>query len=107
VLQGAFETTKYEQLGLDKLCKKCINKKAGGGGSNGPLNLKQKKDFVTHQALVKQQSKDSDLAQAIHQKEVKKKDVQAKLGFAANMLHNMSNLNGGMWSSMAVGDVSC
>jgi hypothetical protein len=23
------------------------------------------------------------------------------------MLHNTSNLNGGMWSSMAVGDVSC
>jgi hypothetical protein len=43
------------------------------------MQLEQKEDFVTHQAL----------------------------GFAANMLHNMSNLNGGMWSSMAVGDVSC
>jgi hypothetical protein len=57
------------------------------------LNLKQKKDFVTHQAFVKQPSKDSNLARAIHQKEVKKKDVQLNLGFAANMLHNMSNLN--------------
>ncbi len=71
------------------------------------MNLEEKKDFVTHQALLKQQGKDSDLARAIHQKEVKKKEVKSNLGFAANMLHNTSNLNGGMWSSTAVGDVSC
>jgi hypothetical protein len=98
----------YKQLGLDKLREKCVNKKAGGGGrSSGTMNLEKKKDFVTHQALLKQQGKDSDLAWAIHQKEVKKKDMQSNLGFAANMLHNASNLNGGMWSSTAVGDVSC
>jgi hypothetical protein len=94
---------KYKQLGLDKLREKIVNKKAGGGGSSGPVNLEQKKDFVTHQAFVKQQSKDSNVTQAIHQKEVKKKDVQSYLGFAVNMLDNMSNVKGGMWSSMAVG----
>jgi chromosome segregation ATPase len=98
----------YKQLGLDELRVKFVNKKAGGGGrSSGTMNLEEKKDFITHQALLKQQGKDSDLARAIHQKEVKKKDVQSNLGFAANMLHNTSNLNGGMWSSTAVGDVSC
>jgi hypothetical protein len=53
---------KYKQLGLDKLQEIIVNKKAGGGGSSGPLNLEQKKDFVTHQAFKKQQSKDSNLA---------------------------------------------
>jgi hypothetical protein len=69
------------------------------------MNLEEKKDFVKHQAILSQQGKDSNLARAMMM--VKKKDVQSNLGFAANMLHNTSNLNGGMWSSMAVGDVSC
>jgi hypothetical protein len=47
---------------------------------------------VTHQALLNQEGKDSNLAQAIHQKEVKKKDMHSNLGFAAKMLHNTSNL---------------
>jgi hypothetical protein len=70
---------KYKQLGLDELREKFVNKKACGGGSNEPLTLEQKKDFVTHQAFVKQQSKDSNLAKAIHQKEVKKKMCNATL----------------------------
>ena len=53
----------YKQLGLDELREKFSNKKSGGGGrSSGTMNLAEKKDFVTHQALLKQQGKDSDLA---------------------------------------------
>jgi hypothetical protein len=78
----------HKQLGLDELREKIDNKKAGGGGgSSGLMSLEQKKDFVSHQAFVKQVSKDSDLAQAYHQKEVKKKDVQSNFGFVGNMLH--------------------
>ncbi len=97
----------HKQMGLDELREKLTNKKASGGATEGPMSLEQKMDFVSHQAFVKQQGKDADLAQAYHQKEIKKKDTQSNLGFAANMLHNMSNLNGGMWSSMSVGNVSC
>ncbi len=97
----------YKQLGLDELREKFSNKKSGGGGrSSGTMNL-EKKGLCDPSSLLKQQGKDSDLAWAIHQKEVKKKDMQSNLGFAANMLHNTSNLNGGMWSSTAVGNVSC
>jgi hypothetical protein len=99
----------YKQMGLEELREKLTNKKAGGGGGgggNGAMTLEAKKAFVTHQAFVKQQGKDADLARSFHQKEIKKKDVQSNLGFAANMLHSTSNLNGGMWSSTSVGDVS-
>jgi hypothetical protein len=71
------------------------------------MSLEEKKDFVSHQAFVKQQSKDNDLARAHQQKDLKRKDVQTNLGFAANMLQSTSNLNGGMWSATSVGDVSC
>jgi hypothetical protein len=37
-------------------------------------------DFVTHQAMVKQQGKDTNLACAFHQKEIKKKENQKTLG---------------------------
>jgi hypothetical protein len=97
----------YQKMGLDELCEKITNKKACGVGGNGPMSLEFKKAFVTHQAYVKQQSKDADLAHAFQQKGVKKKDIQSNLDFAANMLRSTSNLNGGMWSSMSVGDVSC
>jgi hypothetical protein len=66
----------YKQLGLDELCEKLNNKKAGGA-SNGPMSLEHKKDFVSHQAFVKQVSKDANLAHAFQQKEIKKRDVQS------------------------------
>jgi chromosome segregation ATPase len=95
----------HKQMGLDELREKLTNKKSSGGAT-GPMSLEQKMDFVTHQAHVKQQSKDADLARAYHQKEMKKKDNQSNLGYAVQMLHSTSNLNGGNWSSSAVGDVS-
>jgi hypothetical protein len=61
-------------LGLDELREKLLNKNSGGGGrASGTMNLAEKKDFVTPQAILKQQGKDIDLAPAIHQKEVKKR----------------------------------
>jgi hypothetical protein len=39
-------------------------------------------------------------------KDTKAQDVQSNLGFAANMLHNTSNMNGGMWQTGSVADVS-
>jgi hypothetical protein len=95
----------HKQMGLDELCKKHTNKKSSGGATR-PMSLEQKMDFVSHQAFIKQQGKDANLACAYHQKEIKKKDTQSNLGFAANMLHSTSNPNGGMWSSTSVGDVS-
>jgi hypothetical protein len=97
----------YKQLGLDELREKLVNKKKVGGSSKaGAMTLEEKKDFVSHQAFVKQASKDSDVARAFQQKEIKRKDVQTNLRSAANTLHHTSNLNGGMWSSTSVGDVS-
>jgi hypothetical protein len=60
----------HKQMGLDELREKLTNKKASGG-STGPMSLKQKMDFVSHQAFVKQQGKDADLACAYQQKEIK------------------------------------
>jgi hypothetical protein len=57
----------YKQMGLDVLRKKLTYKKAGGT-SSGPMSLEEKKDFFTHQAFVKQASKDNDLARAYQQK---------------------------------------
>jgi transcriptional regulator with AAA-type ATPase domain len=95
----------YKQMGLDELREKFTNKKAGGT-SSGPMSLEEKKDFVSHQAFVKQASKDNNLDSAYKQTEIKKKDVQSNLGFAANMMHSTSNMNDGMWSSTSIGDVS-
>jgi conjugal transfer/entry exclusion protein len=41
-------------------------------------------------------------------KDNKARDVQSNLGFAANMLQNTSNMNGGMWQQGSGGlqDVS-
>jgi hypothetical protein len=61
----------YKQMGLDELRKKLTNKRAGGTSSK-PMSLEEKKQFVTHQAFVKQVSKDNDLACAFKQKEIKK-----------------------------------
>lgn len=98
----------YRQLGLEDSREKSETKKAGaGGGSSGALNLQQKMDFVSHQNMVKQAGKDSDLARLISKKEAKKKENESNLVFSAGMLATTSNLNGGMWSSNSVGEVSC
>jgi hypothetical protein len=98
----------YKQLGLDELHKNLTNIMAGGATSNGPTRAWNTRKTFMHQAYLKQVSKAANLFCVFQQKEVKKKDVQSSLEFAANMLHNTSNLNVGMWSSTSVGDVlSC
>jgi hypothetical protein len=97
-----------KQMGLDELREKMSSRKeGGGGGKGGPMSLEAKKEFVTHQAFIKQQSKDADLARAVLKKDNKKKENYSNMNFAASMLHNQSNPNGGMWSSNSVNDVSC
>jgi hypothetical protein len=69
-----------KQLGLDKLREKLLNKNSDGEGrASGTMNLAEKEDFVTHQTILKHQGKDSDLARAIHQKEVKKRTCNQTL----------------------------
>jgi hypothetical protein len=38
--------------------------------------------------------------------DTKMPNVQSNLGFAANMLQNTTNMNGGMWQTGLVSDVS-
>jgi hypothetical protein len=58
------------------------------------MGLDDKK--ATHNTLLKKQQKEKDDARAALKKELKKKETQSNLGFAAGMLQQTSNLNGGM-----------
>ena len=70
--------------------------------------LDDRKELAIHNALLKKQSKENDDARAALKKELKKKETQSNLGFAAGMLKQTSNMNGGMWQqTTSVGDVSC
>jgi hypothetical protein len=40
------------------------------------------------------------------EKDTKARNVQSNLGFAANMLPNTTNMNGGMWQTRSLSDVS-
>jgi myosin heavy subunit len=70
------------------------------------MGLDEKKELATHNALLKKQSKENDDARAALKKELKKKETQSNLGFAAGMVQQNSNLNGGMWQSSSVAEVS-
>jgi hypothetical protein len=71
------------------------------------MGLDEKKELATHNALLKKQSKENDDARAALKKELKKKETQSNLGFAAGMMQQTSNMNGGMWQSTSVAEVSC
>jgi hypothetical protein len=92
----------------EKLREKLENKKPPPL-NNGPkkatsLTLSEKKDFETHKAEVKRQSKDNDATRDKLKKDNKAADVRSNLGFAANMLQN--RVNGGLWQTGTVADVS-
>ncbi len=70
------------------------------------MGLDDKKELATHNALLKKQQKENDDARAALKKDLKKKETQSNLGFAAGMLQNTSNMNGGMWQSTSVAEVS-
>jgi hypothetical protein len=62
-----------------------------------------------HKVDCKRQTKDDDFARDKDKmkKDMKARDVQLNLGFAANMLQNTTNMNGGMLQTGSVADVSC
>ncbi len=70
------------------------------------MGLDDKKELATHNALLKKQQKENDDARAALKKDLKKKETQSNLGFAAGMVQQKSNLNGGMWQSSSVAEVS-
>jgi hypothetical protein len=98
----------YKQLDIDQACKKIENKKAGvpSKAAAAALTLEDKKDLESHKVDCKRRTKDDDFARDKMKKDTKARDVQSNLGFAANMLQNTSNMNGGMWQTGSVADVS-
>jgi hypothetical protein len=101
----------YKQLDLDQASKKNENKKAAPSkAASTMLTLEDKKELESHKVDCKRQTKDDvddDFARDKLEKETKDRDFQSNLGFAANMLQNTTNMNGGMWQPGSVADVSC
>jgi chromosome segregation ATPase len=98
----------YKQLDLDQAREKLENKKAPINKTlAAALTLEDKKELESHKVDCKRRSKDDDFARDKMKKDTKARDVQSNLGFAANMLQNTSNMNGGMWQTGSVADVSC
>jgi hypothetical protein len=98
----------YKQLDLDQAREKNENKKhaAPTKAASGALSLEDKKALESHKVDCKRRTKDDDFARDKMKKDTKARDVQSNLGFAANMLQNTSNMNGGMWQTGSVADVS-
>jgi hypothetical protein len=72
-----------------------------------PRSLWKTKELESHKVNCKRRAKDDDFACDKMKKDTKAHDVQSNLGFAANMLQNTTNMNGGMWQTGSVTDVSC
>jgi hypothetical protein len=100
---------KYKQLDLDQARKKNENKKhaAPSKAASAALTLEDKKELELHKADCKRRTKDDDFAHDKMKKDTKAHDVQSNLDFAAIMLQNTTNMNGGMWQTGLVADVSC
>jgi hypothetical protein len=94
---------KYKQLDLDQVRKKTAPSKA----ASAALTLEDKKELESHKVDCKRQTKDDDFAINKMKKDTKAHNVQSDLGFAAIMLQNTTNMNGGMWQTGSVADVSC
>jgi hypothetical protein len=60
----------------------------------------------SHKVDCKRRTKDGEFARNKIKKDMKARDVQSNLGFAANMLQNTLNMNGSMWQTGSVTDVS-
>ena len=97
----------YKQLDIDQAREKIENKKAvPSKAASAALTLEDKKELESHKVDCKRRTKDDDFARDKMKKDTKARDVQSNLGFAANMLQNTSNMNGGMWQTGSVADVS-
>jgi hypothetical protein len=101
---------KVKQLALEETCERSSNASAAAPKTPKKLlamGLDGKKELATHNILLKKQQKENDNARVALKKELKKiKETQSDLGFAAGMLQQTSNLNGGMWQSTSMAVVS-
>jgi hypothetical protein len=85
-----------------------VNLKSGktAKSTSAAMGLDAKKELATHNALLKKQQKDWDEERNASKKAAKKKELQTKLGFAAGMMQNTLNMNGGMWQHSSMAEVS-
>ena len=99
---------KVRQLALEETRERSSKASAAPKTANKSktMGLDDKKELATHNALLKKQQKENDDIWAALKKDLKKKETQSNLGFAAGMLQNTSNMNGGMWQSTSVAEVS-
>jgi chromosome segregation ATPase len=99
----------YKQLDIDQARERFENKKnpAINKKTSLALSLDDKKELESHKVECRSRSKDDDAARDKLKKDLKQRKVQSNLGFAANMLQNSSNVNGGMWQQGTIQDVSC
>ncbi len=100
----------YKKLDLEHTWE-CLD-----NGKNAPiskaasaaLTLENRMELESHKVECKRRTKDDDAARDKMKKDNKARDVQSNLGFAANMLQNTTNMNGGMWQQgSGLQDVSC
>jgi hypothetical protein len=99
---------KVKQLTLEETCERTSNPSASKTPKKSlAMGLDDKKELATHNALLKKQQKENDDARTALKKDLKKKEMQLNLGFAAGgMLQNTFNMNGGMWQSTFVAEIS-
>jgi hypothetical protein len=90
---------KYKKLDLNQAGGKLENKRKAMPTKTvaAALTLKDKKELESYKVDCKRRSKDDNFARDKMKKDTKVHDVQSNLGFAANMLQNTTNMNGGMW----------
>jgi hypothetical protein len=99
----------HKKLELDQTRERLEQKKAPiNKASSVALSLENRMELESHKADCKRRQKDDDAARDKMKKDNKARDIQSNLGFAANMLQNTSNMNGGMWQQGSGGlqDVS-
>ncbi len=99
---------KVRQLALEETRERSSKASAAPKTANKSktMGLDDKKELATHNALLKKQQKENDNARAALKKDLKKKETQSNLGFAAGMLQNTSNMNGEMGQFTSVARVS-
>jgi hypothetical protein len=92
---------------LAKSCKVNRKKRAPSKAASAALTLKDKKELESHKVDCKRHTKEDNFARNNMKKDTQACDVQSNQRFAANMLQNTTKMNGGMWQTGSVKDVSC
>jgi adenylyl- and sulfurtransferase ThiI len=109
VLMKKIDNQLNKKLNHELCMQKMRNKKhaAPSKAASAALTLEEKKELELHKVHCKRRTKDDDFTCNKVKKDTKACDVESNLGFAANMLQNTTNMNGGMWQTGSVADVSC